>query len=296
MSMEPETERLGSIERSREVHSQVPPSLELADRWILSRYSQTVKTVTENLEQYEFGEAARALYAFVWSEFCDWYVEIVKIRLYGSDDAAKATVQQILGQVLAGTMKLLHPLMPFITEEIWSRLDRRRATGDSLMVQPWPKAEDKLIDPAAEEQMGQVMEIVRAIRNIRAEFNVPHSQEVTVVIKGQELSAPEYVMALAKVGKIERLTGAKPKQAASAIAAGREIYVPLAGLIDFDKERERLKKELTVLSEEAIRLKKLLADEKFTAKAPPEAVAKQQERLKEIEAQQQLLKARQAEF
>ncbi|MDD5383116.1 MAG: valine--tRNA ligase, partial [Candidatus Margulisbacteria bacterium] len=193
-----------SVESSR-VSGQ---ELELADRWILSRFNQTIKKVTASIDNYEFGEAARSLYEFIWSEFCDWYVEIAKIRLYGQDDPAKAVVQGVLLTVLQGTLKILHPFMPFITEEIWSRVTSRETSTSSvelsrvttIMLEKWPEADGKMIDPQAEAEMAGVMEMVRAVRNIRAEFNVPHSKEVEVVVVSGSKINEVYLKPLARVG------------------------------------------------------------------------------------------------
>jgi len=259
---------------------------ELADRWILSRFNQTIKKVTENIENYEFGEAARALYDFIWSEFCDWYVEIAKIRLYGQDEKAKQIVQSVLLPILEGTLKLLHPFMPFITEEIWNRVmgDANREAKKSIMVSEWPKVKEQAIDLKSEEEMGALMEVVRAIRNIRAEMNIPHTKEVEAILKtGQEIDE-SYVKTLAKVSKVTtaKKLDKKPEQSASAILAGMEIYVPLAGLIDFEKEKARVMKEKEKITQELQKIQARLADQKFLEKAKPESVEGEKAREKEF--------------
>ncbi|MBI5699211.1 valine--tRNA ligase [Candidatus Saganbacteria bacterium] len=169
--------------------------LELADRWILSRLNQTIKQVTENLENYKFGEAARLLYSFVWSEFCDWYVEIAKIRLHGEDEIAKAEAVAILIKVLENTLKLLHPFMPFITEEIYQRIVKVR----TIMLEEWPKADEKSIDQAAETEMAVNMEVIRAVRNLRSQKKIPVGRKVIVHLEdGPKLNEP-YLKRLAKI-------------------------------------------------------------------------------------------------
>jgi len=259
---------------------------ELADKWILSRLNQTIKKVTESIENCEFGEAARALYDFIWAEFCDWYVEIAKIRLYGADEKAKQTVQVVLLTVLEGVLKLLHPFMPFITEEIYSRLHDLKTAGpqDSIMLKKWPVVDESKINKKAEEEMGALMEVVRAIRNIRAEMNIPHTKEVEAILKtGQEIDE-SYVKTLAKVSKvtIAKKLDKKPEQSASAILAGMEIYVPLAGLIDFEKEKARVMKEKEKITQELQKIQARLADQKFLEKAKPESVEGEKAREKEF--------------
>ena len=267
---------------------------EVADRWILSRFNQTIKKVTTEIESYEFGEAARALYEFIWSEFCDWYVEIAKIRLYGSDEKAKTVVQNVLLRVLDGTLHLLHPFMPFITEEIYQRINTTNEQIKSIMLAKWPEADEKMIDLKAAEEMETMMEVVRAVRNIRAEFNVPHSKVVEVVLVGGKTINDVYIKSLAKVSKIE-LTGQlaeKPKQSASAVAKGMEIYVLLAGLIDVEKETSRLNKEKEKLEIELVKIKNRLSDPNFIARANPDSVEKERGREKEFSDKIRMLKDR----
>jgi valyl-tRNA synthetase len=270
------------------------PKIEISDCWILSRFNQTIKDVTSNIDNYEFGAAARALYDFIWSEFCDWYIEIAKIRLYGQDEEAKEVVRGVLETILEGTMRLLHPFMPFITEELHSRFTVHDLQFTSIMLEKWPIADEKQINLKAEAEMAVVMEVVRAIRNIRAEFNVQHGKEVDVVIVSQKALNETYLKALAKVGKVTIVDklAEKPAQSASAVITGLEIYVPLAGLVDFAKEAERLKKEEERLTLEIARLAKLLADDKFTAKAPPEAIESQRIKQKEITEKLHIISAR----
>ncbi|MFA4844365.1 MAG: valine--tRNA ligase [Candidatus Margulisiibacteriota bacterium] len=270
--------------------------LELADRWILSRYNQTIKQVTKNIDAYEFGEAARALYDFIWSELCDWYVEIAKVRLYGEDPKAKQAVLAVLLSVLEGTLKLLHPFMPFITEELYQKLSPKSElkTPNSIMLEHWPEADEKVIDVKVEAEMGRVMELVRAVRNIRAEFNVPHGTEVAVTIVSTQTVSEPYLKALAKVGKIELVASLKekPKQSASAVISGAEVYVNLAGLIDPAKESARLTKDKEKLEGELVKIDARLKDHNFLSRANPESVAKEREKQVEYATRVKLLAER----
>ncbi|MCU0640684.1 MAG: valine--tRNA ligase [Candidatus Margulisbacteria bacterium] len=280
---------------NRDVQSQVPQSPELADRWIISRLNQTIKKVTANIDAYEFGEAAHNLYEFIWSEFCDWYVEIAKRRLYGEDKQAKGVVQGVLLEVLQETLKVLHPFMPFITEEIWSRVtSNEKREGSSIMLAQWPVADDKAVDAKAEAEMTVVMDVVRAVRNIRAEFNVPHGNEIEVTIVGDKTFNEVYLKTLAKVGQITivRKLEQKPAQSASAVAGGLEVYVGLAGLIDLVKETGRLLKDKEKLVSELAKIENRLNDQNFLAKANPESVEKEKVRAVDFAAKIKLLAER----
>jgi valyl-tRNA synthetase len=269
--------------------------LELADKWILSRYNQTIKQVTANIDAYEFGEAAHGLYEFIWSELCDWYVEIAKTRLYGQNEKAKAVVQSVLLTVLQGTLKVLHPFMPFITEEIYQRVQGTEGLGTkglkTIMLEQWPEADDKAIDAKAEAEMAVVMDVVRAVRNIRAEFNVPHGNEIEVTIVGEKAFNEVYLKTLAKVGKITVVNklDKKPAQSASAVAGGLEVYVVLAGLIDLAKETARLTKDKEKLEQELVKVQNRVTDPNFLAKANPESVEKEKQRATDFAAKIKLL-------
>ncbi|MDW7675180.1 MAG: valine--tRNA ligase [Bacillota bacterium] len=260
----------------------------LADRWILSKYQVTIKQVTRLLEKYELGEAARTLYDFIWNQFCDWYIELVKPRLYGRETPeSKYTAQAVLHQVLSGTMTLLHPFMPFITEEIWQHLPNE---GDSIMISTWPELHQEQINDEAENQMELLMDIIKVVRNIRAEMNVPLGKKAELILNAD--SQEKYdILGLGKpylesLGNGEPVTivlslTEKPSQAATGIVKGIEIFVPLKGLIDIDLEIKRLEKEIKNMDQEIDRLEKKLSNEGFLAKAPEDVVAK--ERAKEAE-------------
>jgi len=258
----------------------------LADRWILSRYAQTVAETSANIEKFELGEAARGLYEFIWNEYCDWYIETAKARLYAKDDVrGRATAQYVLWYVLNNTLKLLHPFMPFITEAIWQCLPH---DGLSIMVADWPAEQPELVDAAAEEQMALLMETIKAIRNMRAEVNVPPGKKSEVILLAAEELQPvfelniQYVKTLAAaVPEIRTLSSEKPDNAMTAVVNGVEIYLPLKGLIDVEKESARLTKELDNLGKEIERIAGKLSNAAFVAKAPAEVI--ERERVKEQE-------------
>ncbi len=272
--------------------ARTPGDYTLADRWILSRYAQTAAEVTANLEKFELGEAARSLYEFIWSEYCDWYIETAKARLYNKEDAAgRATAQYVLWYVLGNTLKLLHPFMPFISEAIWRHLPHE---GESIVRAAWPVPPADLADDAAEAAMGTVMETVKAIRNMRAEVNVPPGKKSEVILlAAAEQQAvltdnAQYVRTLAAAEPVTvlPLTAAKPENAMTAVVSGVEVYLPLRGLIDVEKETARLGKERENLEKEVARVAGKLANESFVAKAPAEVIEK--ERAKEREYREKL--------
>lgn len=278
--------------------------LELADRWILSRLNHTVRQVTNYLERYELGEAARELYDFIWSEFCDWYIELVKPRLYGKvTPESRATAQQVLWYTLSEILRLLHPFMPFISEEIWQHLPHREG---SLMLEKWPEYREELQDSAAEKQMSLIMDVIRTIRNLRAELNVPPGKKVEVIIEANdreihrllETGLP-YVTLLAFAEPVTLAVelAEKPAQALTGVAEGGvEVFLPFAGLIDVEAEKSRLSKELQGLEKERQRVEAKCQNPNFLAKAPAEVVAKEKAKLEELLAKEKALKERLALF
>ena len=262
----------------------------LADKWILSRYNQTVSDVTRNLERFELGEAGRAIYEFIWNEFCDWYIELSKARLYNKEDnRARQTAQSVLCYVLENTLKLLHPFMPFITEEIWQHIPHE---GDSIIVASWPVEQTTLTDKKAELNMEIVMETIKAIRNMRAEVNVAPGRKSEAILQLAsaelvqlfELNA-SYVKTLAAVEplNVSLTTPEKPENAMAAVVSGVDIYMPLKGLFDVDKETARLNKELLTLDKELARVSGKLSNEGFVAKAPPDVIEKEKAKQQEFE-------------
>jgi len=256
----------------------------VADEWILTRLNETIETVTNLAEKYEFGEVGRALYNFIWDDFCDWYIEMAKLPLYGEEETAKKTTRSVLAYVLDQTMRLLHPFMPFITEEIWQNLPHK---GESITVAEWPKVRPELSNHEASEQMKLLVEIIRSVRNIRAEVNTPMSKKIAMIIHAHDekiLDTLETNKAyLERFCNPEMLTigvgAAAPEKAMTAVVSGAEIYLPLQGLINIEEEIARLERELEKLNKEVERVQKKLANEKFVAKAPAQVV--EEERAKE---------------
>ncbi len=272
--------------------AKAPGAYTLADRWIMSRYARTAAEVTANLERFELGEAARSLYEFIWNEYCDWYIETAKARLYDKEDAAaRATAQYVLWYVLGNTLKLLHPFMPFISEAIWQHLPHE---GESIVRAAWPAPPAELADDGAEAAMGTIMETIKAIRNMRAEVNVPPGKKSEVILlaaaEQQAVLAAntQYVRTLAAAEPVTvlPLTAAKPENAMTAVVSGVEVYLPLRGLIDVEKETARLGKERENLEKEVARVAGKLTNESFVAKAPAEVIEK--ERAKEREYREKL--------
>ncbi|HHV57606.1 MAG TPA: valine--tRNA ligase [Firmicutes bacterium] len=254
----------------------------LADRWIRSRFSATRDRVTELIQAYDLGGAGSTLYDFIWDEFCDWYVEVAKLRLYGEDKRARRTAQYVLWEVLERTLRLLHPFMPFISEEIWQHLPH---AGESIVVAPWPAA---LVarDEAAERDFGLLQQLIRGIRNARAEMEVPPSRKARVIIQADDQAAAAleagraYLEALAAAGEVAvgPVSEKKPARAVSVIASGVEAYLPLADLVDIEKEKARLAKEIATMEAEVARSERLLSNPGFVNKAPAEVVAKEREK------------------
>ncbi|MEW6573399.1 MAG: valine--tRNA ligase [Bacillota bacterium] len=270
---------------------------ELADRWILSRYRQAVLKTTEHLDLYDLGEAARVLYDFVWDEFCDWYIELTKPRLYRGTPQEAAVARAVLRKVLGGTLKLLHPFVPFVSEEIWHHLEPGAVP---LIIQPWPADEPELDDSAAEEEMAVLIDIIRSIRHIRAEMKVPPGRRAAVILIVPEEKArrvfeqnKHYIEELAAgTVSVAGDIAAKPAQAAHAVAAGVEIFVPLGGLIDIKKEQFRLTKELDAVLQELSRVEGKLRNTGFLAKAPEEVVAKERGKQAELTQKREALESR----
>lgn len=263
--------------------------LTLADRWILSRYAQTVNAVTDNLEKFELGEAARMLYDFIWGEYCDWYIELAKPRLYSKEGATgRHTAQFVLAYILERTMRLLHPFMPFISEEIRSHLP---SVSGSIVRAAWPEAEPQRIDETAEAQMNAVMDVIKAVRNMRAEMNVPPGRKGEVIIQltnpGLESVLAEnlpFIKTMATAEPVTTIPAAaeKPENSVSRVITGMEVYLPLKGLIDAEKEIARLNKELQGLELERTRIEGKLSNEGFIAKAPAAVLEQQKTRQAEV--------------
>lgn len=272
----------------------------LADKWILSRLQDTVKDVTGLLERFELGEAGRAIYDFIWSEVCDWYIEIAKPRLYNKEAAAeRATAQHVLATVLVSAMKLLHPYMPFITEEIYQCLPHE---AESIMISKWPVADESLIDPEAERGMNAIMDSIKAIRNMRAEVNANPGKKIpAIMLVSEDLREvvahnDSYIKLLGGIDNLELrpLNGEKPENAMAAVVTGIEVYLPLAGLIDVEKETQRLSKELAAMEKDLQRAGGKLNNAGFLAKAPEDVIAKERAKYEELSGKIEAVKKRMA--
>lgn len=248
----------------------------VADRWILSRLNNIVKEVTENIEKYEIGIALQKVHDFMWTEFCDWYIEIAKPSLYSDNEETKGVALNVLHNVLVSGLKLLHPVMPFITEEIYTHLTKE---SESITIAKWPEYEADLDDKKAEEYMNYIIDAIRNTRNARIEMNVPPSRKAKTYIYATEAAeafkeGKVYFEKLASASEVIILNSREeaPENIVSVVSKGAEIYMPLLELVDVEKELERLNKEKAKLQGEIERVEKKLANERFVSKAPAEVV------------------------
>jgi valyl-tRNA synthetase len=272
-----------------------------AERWILHRLNETVRDVTRLMDSYEFGETGRLLYNFIWDDLCDWYIEFSKLRLYGTDALAKKQAQSVLAYVLDQTQRLIHPFMPFISEEIWQHLPH---SGETITLAAWPQYEARWEAPEAVREMELLMDIIRSVRNIRAEVNVPMSKKIELQIK----PASEDILHILRRNEeyVERFCNTSlltidpgltaPDKAMTGIVTGAELYLPLAGLIDIGQEVARLEKELSTLNGEVERIEKKLANEGFIAKAPAKVVEEEKAKLADYADRRDKVIARLAEL
>ena len=254
----------------------------LADKWILSRMNTLVSEVTENMEKYELGIALQKVYDFMWTEFCDWYIELVKGVLYGEDEKAKGIVYNVLNKVLQTGLKLLHPVMPFITEEIYTTL----TDGESIVVSNWPEFNEALRNDKAEKDMDFIIEAIKGLRNVRAEMNVPPSRKAKVIAhttneaKEAFTSGVNYIEKLASASEVVFIDDKNevPENAVSLVVKGGELFMPLLDLVDKEKELERLNKEKKKLEGEVERIDKKLSNQGFVSKAPQAVIDGEKEK------------------
>ena len=264
----------------------------LADKWILTRLNQTIGKVTELFEKFEFGEAGRLLYRFIWDDFCDWYIEMSKETLAGDDEAAKLTTRSILVYVLDNTLRLLHPIMPFVTEEIWQSVPH---VGESLVVATYPTVHPEQMDEKAAEEMEFLMDFIRSVRTVRNEMNTPLSKTINIIAKVSD--AAHYAILKENESYIARFSNPEefvygedveaPSDAVTSVITGAEIYLPLAGLINIEDEIARLEKEAEKLQQEVDRVEKKLSNEKFVAKAPATVVEAERAKGADYQAQRE---------
>ena len=262
---------------------QLPTELEIADKWVLSKLNTLISEVTDNMERYELGIAVQKIYDFIWDTYCDWYIELTKARLYSEDAQRKDTALQVLVYVLDQTLRLLHPFMPFITEEIWQSLPMRES---ALIVAKWPDASEKLSFKTEEAHMESVMNAIRAIRNRRAEMNVPPSKKATLYVL---TAAPQvftegegFIQRLAYADKVE-LLDKEPENLNGLVTcatADAKLYIPMGQLVDIAKEQERIGKELEKARKNLAGLNGKLSNENFVSRAPEAVVNAEREKAK----------------
>jgi valyl-tRNA synthetase len=265
------------------------------DRWVLSRLHRVTGRVDQFLREFQLGEAQRELYEFLWNEYCDWYIELAKVRLQKGDQSPL----KVLAHVLERMLRLLHPFMPFITEELWQlllqRLPREGQWPESIMVAPYPVAEERFLDPTAEAEIGTVIEVVRGIRNLRAEFRLPHQQAVEVLIEASDRRAlaeeAAAVQTLARVEPLRLLADGDPRPSLhntfTFVLSGTAVMVPLEALVDLQQERRRLENEMAESRENIQSLERRLEDQEFLSKAPEVVVERERERLASVTERRQ---------
>ena len=271
----------------------------LADRWILSRLNAVQSHVTQLIEGWQLGEAGRQLYEFLWSEYCDWYIEVAKPRLYGGQPEARQATRQVLAHTLEQSLRLLHPFMPYVTEAIWSHLPGVSQQAEALMTQRWPRAAPRR-DAPAEEAFARIQEIVRAIRNARAEYNVEPGRRIAAVFaaggRGLVQDNLELFTNLARldeaqVAVVSSANGSDSGPSVQLSAGGITTYLPLAGMVDLAAERKRLEKELANVDGQIGRAQGLLGNQNFVGRAPAQVVQRERDKLKELAAQREQVAA-----
>lgn len=273
--------------------------LELADRWLLSRFQQTVNQTRDQIENYGLGEAAKGLYEFIWGEFCDWYIELVKPRLQGQEPVARRRAQQILAHVLEGILKLLHPFMPHVTEEIWHTLTQA-GSGTSLARQPYPEADSTLVNSELEAQFELIIGTIRTIRNLRAEAGIKPTESIQVILQSDSEAERQSLAGgqsyLQSLGRVEHLTIAateiSPKQTIVGVVDTVQVLIPLAGVVDVEALRTKVEKDLSKVEADIKSLSDRLNNPGFVDKAPPEVVQGAKDALAAAQKQAEILRDR----
>ena len=261
---------------------ELPEKMELEDKWILSKLNRAIGEITENMDKYELGVAAQKIYDFIWDDYCDWYIELTKTRLQGDDEDSKVRAQQVLCYVLTDMLKLLHPFMPFITEEIWQALPHE---GDFLMLSQWPQVSDSRNFPEEEKAMELIMDAIRAVRTRRSEMNVPPSKKAHLTVATSEKAVFElgipFLKKLAYASEVSIVdSGVAPEAAGTVTVVTHvaQLSMPLAELVDMEKEKARMEKELKKNSAELEKLNTKLNNPGFVNKAPAHVVEAEKER------------------
>jgi len=257
-------------------------NLSTADRWILSRLNRATKEVNESLEAFRFNDVALTIYKFIWNEYCDWYIELAKSKL-SNPGPERVAVQNVLIHVLDSALKLLHPLMPFITEEIWQKLPQ---SGESIMISEFPEFRESHLNEFVEKEMALVMEVITGVRNIRGEMNLNPGLKLNVLVKTQNDETQKtlqdqslYIKELARIEQFEMGSNIeKPNVSASSVLGGMDLIIPLEGIMDFQEERNRVEKELKKIEKDLIFLDKKLSNPNFVKKAPAEVIEKDEQR------------------
>ncbi|MHB1611774.1 MAG: valine--tRNA ligase [Sulfobacillus sp.] len=274
---------LMNLETEHEI-SEMPGMAHMADRWIVARLNAAIEGMTAYLENFEFGQAARTIYDFLWDDYCDWYIELAKVRLKQGNLAERGVVLRTLIDVASSAFKLLHPFMPFVTEELWQALPH---VGESIMVASWPEKRPVDFDMQAERTFSRFQEVVRSVRNLRAEVALPPSKRADLLVWADDgeiaRDLQDMAQEIIELGRVSALTIevrttdgqlAKPSHAISGVAAGSTLYLPLEGLVDIEKERLRLEKTLTLAQAELDRIMQQLGDPQFCQRAPGPVVEK----------------------
>jgi valyl-tRNA synthetase len=276
-----------------------PEQLELSDRWVLSRLHSTAAAIHQELESYGLGEGARLLYSLIWDDFCDWYIELVKPRLRSSGQTA-TVARQVLATVLESILRLLHPWMPHITEEIWQTLTQAQEQT-SISLQPYPQADPVLMVTDLEQDFSLVIQVIRVLRNLRVEAGLKPQQTMTAILQSQDQGeqqilsqAVDYIKDLARAEEVSILAKLEeePKQVAAGVVGTVQVLIPLAGLVDLEALRAKLTKDLTKIAQEITAIQARLDNPNFVDKAPEEVVETNRTQLQELQQQQQILKYR----
>ncbi|GAB1348805.1 hypothetical protein MASR1M107_10180 [Ignavibacteriales bacterium] len=258
---------------------------DFVDRWINSRLNSTVKELNKALEDFELTNSSKLIYSFIWTDFCDWYIELIKNRFYSDDPIVKADAAQKAVGIFDNILRLLHPFMPYITEELW-QLIKERGMGDSISIAKFPETDESKVDLAGEKQMEFLQNLITAVRNIRGEMKIAPSKPVKLYLK-TEVFDPLYADLIKKLAKVEEIVAGnetiKPPKSASAVIKDCEIYVPLEGLIDIEVERTRLEKEIERIKGGLFGLDKKLSNQEFVSRAPVDIIERERSKKRDWE-------------
>ena len=275
---------------AKPAHMPDTSKFDLSDKWIFDRLNHTVEEVTRLFDEYQFGEAGREAYNFIWNDFCDWYIEISKVALNGDDEELKARKQENLIWILDQILRLMHPIMPFVTEKLWLSMPHE---GKSIMTASYPVTHKEFENKDADQEMDFLIEVIKAVRNIRMEVNAPMSSEIDIMIKLDDLNNKhildenvEYVENFLHPKKLEVSADIEaPKLAKTAVIPGAQIFVPLTELVNVDEELAKMEKEEKRLEGEVERAEKKLSNQGFVAHAPEAVVNKEKEKKADYESQ-----------